>query len=642
MKRKLLVLAGFIFVNFVIAQNPVTDDTLVWDVKYLKSSGSGNAVRLANPYEITFGPDGWLWITERGSDGGSNSGERIIRINPEHGTTASLNDVAPPPPDNPDDPDYLEEIENYRDEYTFTTPKDELIDLSSSVYQAAGQDGLMGMAIHPALYDDIETTTNNYVYVAYTYYSGGRKVRIARLVYNYSATNPSLTVDTTLGSNGALIEGIPGSNDHNSGRLKIGPDMKLYYTIGDQGANQFDNACSEILAQFIPSQAEVDAEDYSLYPGKLIRMNLDGTIPSDNPTFDHDDDGGTFTPEVQSHIYTIGHRNHQGIIFDRLGNLYNSEHGPKVDDEINKIIAGGNYGWPQIAGYYDDESYSYCNWSHASGGCPSGWQNTDHSCVSGAPSYTEDSGTPLNFQPPIGTYGSSFDSTLPVENFTDNDPDAGPAGGWLTWPTVAPSSIDIYEEGLYPTAAIPGWNNSLLITTLKEGTIFRAKLNSDRTDIEGDDNKFDRGGYEEFHSSVDRYRDIAIDPTDGLTFYAIMDSSGTTSGPSGTSDAGALHHPGRIAKISFIGGTVLANTSQSESKFSVYPNPAKDILNIYNPNNTEYSYKIVNLLGKVVLSNNEISRENTNRLDISSLNSGIYIINIQSVERNYTQKLIIE
>lgn len=427
------------------------------------------------PWEITYGPDDFLWITER-------EGEKIVRVDP----TAYTNTPAV------------------------------MIDLSSKVVYAK-QGGLMGMAIHPALYNDITTTTNNYVYVSYTYNDGGLKVRIARLVYDNSTK--TLSEDTTLGSDGAIIEGLPGSADHNSGRLIIGPDQKIYYTIGDQGANQFSYSCDPILSQVLPTSPT----DYDNYPGKTLRINLDGTIPSDNPTLNG----------VKSHVYTYGHRNAQGIIFSADGTLFNSEHGAKVDDEINIIKEGKNYGWPEIAGYYDNMAYTYCNWSSLGGGCNAG-DFSDHNCPSGADTATEyesyptANDVPSNFQPPIGTYNSTI--------ATD------PSGGWFTWPTVAPSSIDIHEEG-----NIPGWGRSLLVTSLKRGTIYRAKLSPDGEDVVGD-------VYEEWHSSNDRYRDLAISP-DGLTIYAITDNGGGTSGPSSTEFVGVTN-PGMIVKIEYVGTQV--------------------------------------------------------------------------------------
>ena len=424
---------------------------------------------LNNPNTIIYGPDNYLWVTER-------VGKKVVKIDPIAGGSKTI-----------------------------------MLDLTSVVYQNGGQDGLMGMAIHPDLYNDINTT-NNFVYLAYTYFSGVRKLRIAR--YTYNPTNGTLNS----GSATTILEGFDASNDHNSGKLQIGPDLKLYYTVGDQGFNQFGNACSEIRAQYLPTsggQTQTSVADKAEYKGKILRMELDGSIPLDNPVL-----GG-----FRTHIYTYGHRNPQGIVFGSNGKLYSSEHGPKVDDELNIIIAGKNYGWPNIAGYYDGLAYGYCNWSSATN-CDAG-AFSDHNCAVGVTPISEfDPVNDLilsNFQPPIGTYNSTVSNE--------------PFGGFLEWPTVAPASIAIYEAGL-----IPDWGTSLLIPTLKRGTIYRAKLNATGDGLESQ-------VYEEFHSSNDRYRDVAVGP-DGVTFYAITDSSGSTSGPSGTNPQ-TLQNPGVVMRIQY-------------------------------------------------------------------------------------------
>lgn len=454
----------------------ITDNTDDWDVQKITSNSALN-----NPYEITYGPDGYLWITER-------EGEKLVKVSPNDGINTKI----------------------------------EMIDLSSSVYRSAGQDGLMGLAIHPDLYTDLNTS-NNYVYVAYTYDADPtsgvtRNLRIARYTYNAG------TGLINSGSAFTLIEGIDASNDHNSGRLIFGPDSKLYYTIGDQGANQFGNACIEIRAQYLPTSPS----DYSDYKGKVLRLNIDGSIPSDNPTL----------AGIKSHVYTYGHRNAQGIIFGSNGLLYSSEHGPKTDDEINIISSGNNYGWPLVAGYKDGTSYyEYCNWSSAPS-CIDGSNNstnTDHSCLAGSTITLETSAPSIT--EPMKTFGTLSEIDSPGYDFSP---------GWLTWPTVGPSSIDIYEG-----TQIPNWNKSLIIPTLKKGTIFKAKLSEDGTSVVGD--------YEVFHTSADRYRDIAMDP-DGVTFYAITDRSGTTSGPSGTTPL-PIANPGVVMKFKYIGAQSAPTTT---------------------------------------------------------------------------------
>ncbi|WP_330949384.1 PQQ-dependent sugar dehydrogenase [Virgibacillus sp. MG-45] len=115
-----------------------------------------------------------------------------------------------------------------------------------------------------------------------------------------------------------LLDHIPGGQFHQGGRLKIGPDEKLYVTTGD--------ATNPTLSQDLDSLA-----------GKILRMNVDGTIPDDNPF-------------SNSYVYSYGHRNPQGLAWDSNGRLFASEHGANAHDEINQIKAGANYGWPIIQG----------------------------------------------------------------------------------------------------------------------------------------------------------------------------------------------------------------------------------------------------------------------------------------------------
>lgn len=120
----------------------------------------------------------------------------------------------------------------------------------------------------------------------------------------------------------ALLERIPGSRNHNGGRLALGPDKQLYVTTGD--ANVTD------LAQNRDSLA-----------GKILRMTPDGQVPKDNPF-------------PGSYVYSYGHRNSQGIAWTSDGAMFASEHGPSGSpaghDEMNQIKAGANYGWPLMIG----------------------------------------------------------------------------------------------------------------------------------------------------------------------------------------------------------------------------------------------------------------------------------------------------
>lgn len=120
----------------------------------------------------------------------------------------------------------------------------------------------------------------------------------------------------------ALLEGIPGASNHDGGRMAIGPGGMLYVTTGDAQQPQL-------------------AQDRSSLAGKILRLTLDGKVPADNPF-------------ANSYVYSYGHRNPQGLAWDDKGVLFNTEHGPSGDpgghDEVNRIEAGGNYGWPTVYG----------------------------------------------------------------------------------------------------------------------------------------------------------------------------------------------------------------------------------------------------------------------------------------------------
>jgi glucose/arabinose dehydrogenase len=115
-----------------------------------------------------------------------------------------------------------------------------------------------------------------------------------------------------------LLEEIPGSHIHNGGRVKIGPDGKIYVTTGDAAVPEW-------------------AQDVESLAGKILRLEMDGSIPKDNPY-------------PNSPVFSYGHRNPQGLAWDEKGHLYASEHGSDAHDELNKIEAGKNYGWPMIRG----------------------------------------------------------------------------------------------------------------------------------------------------------------------------------------------------------------------------------------------------------------------------------------------------
>jgi len=180
-----------------------------------------------------------------------------------------------------------------------------------------GEGGLMGVDYHPDFPDE------PYLYIMYTYQNeaGDYFNRISRLTdYGDYA-----------GDEEVILDEIPAGQNHNGGRLKFGPDDKLYATTGDIWQRD--------LAQDLDSLA-----------GKILRLNPDGSIPEDNPFED-------------SYVYSLGHRNPQGLAWNEEGTLFISDHGPsgesglQAKDMVKVIKPGGNYGWPERIGYFGDGEY---------------------------------------------------------------------------------------------------------------------------------------------------------------------------------------------------------------------------------------------------------------------------------------------
>jgi glucose/arabinose dehydrogenase/cytochrome c5 len=171
--------------------------------------------------------------------------------------------------------------------------------------KAESKTGLLGMVIDPMF------SKNHFIYIAHNY---GANNRLWLRVVRYEFKNDTLIHPKT------LIEQIPAARNHTGCRLVFGPDQKLYISTGD--------ADQPILAQ-----------DLKTYNGKILRINADGTIPTDNPFIKND--------TARKEIWSYGHRNPQGLAFEpNTKQLYATEHGPTGGDEVNMIEKGANYGWP--------------------------------------------------------------------------------------------------------------------------------------------------------------------------------------------------------------------------------------------------------------------------------------------------------
>ena len=168
------------------------------------------------------------------------------------------------------------------------------------VDETDGEGGLLGLAIAPTFASD------HWLYLMHTSTTDNRVVRIKLI---------GTTLDTS--TEQVLLKGILRNKYHNGGRLRFGPDGKLYIATGD--AQNGDNA-----------------QNTSGLNGKVLRINPDGTIPTDNP--------------FKNAVWSYGHRNPQGLAFDSQGRLWEQEFGNSVMDETNLIVKGGNYGWPACEG----------------------------------------------------------------------------------------------------------------------------------------------------------------------------------------------------------------------------------------------------------------------------------------------------
>ncbi|MBM7585177.1 glucose/arabinose dehydrogenase [Bacillus pakistanensis] len=176
------------------------------------------------------------------------------------------------------------------------------VELSDPLAEVA-EAGLMGFVLHPEFND------NSLAFAYYTYTEAGDSIN--RLV--------QLKLDGDVWKEERiLLDNIPSGQFHQGGRVEIGPDNKLFVTTGDATQEQI-------------------SQDINAIGGKILRINLDGTIPSDNPF-------------EGSYVYSYGHRNPQGLAWNEAGELYSTEHGPSGFDEINHIQEGKNYGWPLITG----------------------------------------------------------------------------------------------------------------------------------------------------------------------------------------------------------------------------------------------------------------------------------------------------
>jgi glucose/arabinose dehydrogenase len=280
------------------------------------------AENLDTPWEILWGPDDHIWMTER------------------RGVVSRID--------------------------TTTGEVQVLLDISETVDEGS-ENGMLGMVLHPNFTDP----DSQYVYIVYTYYGTAPTERLVRYTYD---------VDTLVDEY-ILLDDIPSGYYHIGSRLLILPDRTILMSTGDVGSASY-------------------AQDTSRLNGKFLRLNLDGSVPDDNPI-------------PGSYVWSLGHRNPQGLVRAPYGTIYSSEHGPSNDDEINVITKLGNYGWPDVQGYCD--------------------------------------------LPAEEAFCTAYNVIEPLMAWT---------------PTIATCGLDYYGHDV-----IPEWKHSLLLATLKEDDLRVLKLN---------------------------------------------------------------------------------------------------------------------------------------------------------------------
>lgn len=357
--------------------------------------------------------------------------------------------------------------------------------------------GMLGLALHP------QFTTQPYVYVAYNYLDASvYKERIVR--YTYNSTSNVLQSPLT------LLDNINAANIHNGCRLLI-VDNHLYITTGDAATTS-------------------NSQNTNSLNGKVLRIALDGSIPSDNPI-------------SGNALWSWGHRNAQGMVYAN-GKLYESEHGATSDDEINIIEKGRNYGWPTVQGY--------CN----------------------TPSET--------------TFCADSNVKEPLEAWT---------------PTLAVCGIDYYDHPMFPQL-----QKSLLMTTLKDSTLYQLKLNGTNDDISAV-SKTSLSKYR-------RLRDLCISP-DGRIYISTSNSPSSGTGS-------------KIDRIIELYDPSYNGISKYEKEtVIIFPNPAKDEITIRLKSGLgEISYRILNIYGQVLMSG--ILNNASNTIDVKALPVGQYNILLQN------------
>ena len=436
--------------------------------------------QLLTPWEITYGPDDYLWLTEEGG--------RVVRVSPLTGEKKIVYTA----------PDYSQGHPS---------------ECCQLCYNPEIGKGTLGLALHP----DFLNAGASFIYFVHSYNNGSdslhqTRFKICRLEWDH-AKEQVVNAAT-------IVSDLPTGYDHLGGRLMVvrqGGVPFLFLSVGDNGVSETNFPGCYDPDSLNPNNK---CQDPVFKSGKIHRFNMDGTIPSDNPL-----PGNSF--------YTRGHRNPQGLMYDPVKEvLYDVEHGDRTDDEINVLKKGMNYGWKQVRGYHTDINHP----------------GEDHYVSS--------------YKPHPGIVGDQLVEPLyswcAVSQHTASDN--------TYWGTVAPSD-GVY----YGSDAIPGFQNSLLVVTLKKGKhshreVYRFRLNDEGTGLapstisEPNPKKY----FTDDEPLNGRLRDIAVSP-DGRVIYLINNSGADRD---------------KIIVYTFDGAASSAEPVTVEPEIRLFPNPCGDYINI--------------------------------------------------------------
>lgn len=289
---------------------------------------------------------------------------------------------------------------------------------------AAGTAGLLGLALSPDFQQD------RHIYMFYTY---GRHPEYGRYGILMNRISRFRVTDDGLQNETVLVDAIPGKLYHDGGRLEIGPDDRLYAATGG-GATEMNGS------------VKLFSQDRSSLSGKILRVNLDGSVPADNPS-----DGP---------VYSIGHKNPSSLVWSPVsGGLYASEHGIWRHDEVNRIRPGRNYGFaffncgernPAARGARVDGQPFY----EAVNNTPPVWCADDWTIAPGGAAFVRD--------PDSSLYGDLFVAGLRGKHLRRLDMEGGEVvGGSIAWLNDRPIN---YSGMSHRLRDVEWFNGSLWVT----------------------------------------------------------------------------------------------------------------------------------------------------------------------------------